>query len=118
MLHDILFFLHVIGVSAIVLITLILLMKKEMGMELRKKISLYLISAAHMQLLTGFILFILLFSEMNKVKIIMKILLAIAVTIVSTIERKKIARNLIPNPIMMFMILFLVFSASLIAFLL
>jgi hypothetical protein len=117
MLHDFLFTLHIVGMTVIALITLIFLTKKEMKGEFRKKLSIYLVSAAHTQLLSGFILSILLISEINQLKIIIKIVLAIAVAILSTIERKKITQNLIPNPTMLFLILSLVFSASLIAFL-
>ena len=117
MLREILFFLHYVGMIVIVMISLILLIKKEMASELRKKISIYLVSAAHTQLLTGFILSILLFSEIDKFKITIKIVCAIVVAIISTKERKRIMQNGSPNHSMILTILLLVFAAILTAFL-
>ena len=98
MVHMVLYLLHMIGMAMIVSIASYLTLKKEITAESKKKLSTYLMSAAHIQLLTGFALFFLLISEVNHMKIGIKMLLAIEVAIVATLYRKKIAANETPNP--------------------
>lgn len=116
MLHMALYLLHVIGMAVIVSIALYLTVKKEISVESRKKFSTYLMSAAHTQLLTGFSLFFLLISEVNHMKIGIKMLLAIIVAIVATIYRKKIAADEAPNPALLRILLATSIVITLVAF--
>lgn len=98
-MREIFYFIHILGMAVILACAILLLTKKSMLSEQRKKFSLYLMSAAHTQLLTGLILFFLLLSELNHMKIGIKIIFAIAITILATIHKKKIFSGVIPNKI-------------------
>lgn len=89
MLHELLYALHIIGMASIISISLYFMAKKDLAAEVKKKLSLYLMSAAHTQLLTGFALFFLMLSEVNHMKIGIKMLIAIEIAVVATILRKK-----------------------------
>lgn len=93
MLHMLLYLLHVIGMALIVGSALYLFMKRSAPIDQRKRPAVLMMSAAHTQLLTGFILFFLLLSEVNHAKIGMKMLLAVVVAILATQYRKTIAAN-------------------------
>lgn len=116
MLHQILYSIHIIGMVTIVGIGIYLLVNRNISDIFRKKLSLYLMSAAHTQLLTGFVLFFLLLSQVNHMKVGIKILLAIEIAIVATIYRKKIANNEKPNSTFLLIILTSSIAVTLIAF--
>jgi cytochrome bd-type quinol oxidase subunit 2 len=118
MLHNIFYLLHVSGMAVIILTALFLSMKKDISDNIRKKISTILMSAAHTQLLTGFALFFLLLSEVNHMKVGMKMLIAIEVAVVASIFRKKIEKNESPNPALILIILSSAIAVAMIAFLL
>jgi hypothetical protein len=67
-----------------------LLVKKDLTVEGKSKIATYFLSSAHTQLLTGFLLFFLLMSEVNHMKIGIKMILAIEIAITATIYKKKL----------------------------
>ena len=116
MFHHFLYSLHIIGMAAIIATGLYLFFNKNGSDVFRKKLALYLMSAAHLQLLTGFILFFLLFSEVNHMKVGIKMLLAIEVAILATIYRKKIRKNEKTNPVFLIIILTSSIVTALIAF--
>ncbi len=118
MLHELLYALHIIGMAAIISIALYFMAKKDLTAEVRKKLSLYLMSAAHTQLLTGFALFFLMMSDVNHMKIGIKMLLAIEVAVVATIFRKKITADESPNPALIIVILSSAITITVIAFVL
>lgn len=97
LLHQILYILHVLGMAAILFFSISILFKKEMQVELKKKFSLYIMSVAHAQFFTGFILFFLLLSEVNHAKIGVKLLLAIVIAALASIYKKKIYSNQQPH---------------------
>lgn len=74
--------------------------------------------AAHLQLLTGFILFILLFSEVNHLKVGIKMLFAIVAAIAATLNNKKITINDVYNPTLILNVQLSATAAIFIAFLL
>jgi hypothetical protein len=116
MLHEILYTLHIIGMAAIISIASYLLINKESAVPLRKKLSLYLMSAAHTQLLTGFALFFLMLADVNHMKIGIKMLLAIAVAVLATLYRKKIAADEQPNGMFLIILLASSITITIVAF--
>lgn len=118
MLHEFLYTLHVFGMAVIIGISLFLAVKKDIAPEVHKKLSLYLLSAAHTQLLSGFGLFLLMLADVNHMKIGIKMLLAIEVAVFATMYRKKIANNETINPAFILIILSSSILTTVIAFLL
>jgi hypothetical protein len=118
MLHEILYSIHFLGMAVIIAASFFLMIKKDLIEESRKKLSLYLMSAAHVQLLTGFALFFLLLSDVNHMKIGIKMLLAIEVAVFATIYRRSVAKNVQPKPIYIILIFTSAISTTLVAFLL
>lgn len=116
MLHQILYSLHIIGMVSIIGIGIFLALNRNISDIFRKKLSLYLMSSAHTQLLTGFILFFLLLSQVNHMKIGIKMLFAIEIAVLATIYRKKITNNEKPNPIFILIILTSSIAVTMIAF--
>ncbi len=116
MFHQILYSLHIIGMAAIIATGLYLFINKNVSDVFRKKLALYLMSAAHLQLLTGFILFFLLFSEVNHMKVGIKMLLAIEVAVLATIYRVKIKKDEKPNPVFLLVVLTSSIAITVIAF--
>ncbi|HAP37213.1 MAG TPA: hypothetical protein DCQ28_15260 [Bacteroidetes bacterium] len=116
MFHQILYSLHIIGMVTLISIGLYLFFNKRITETARKTLALYMMSAAHTQLLTGFILFFLLLSQVNHMKIGIKMLLAIEVAVLSTIYRKKIAKDEKLNPVFLFVILISSIAVTVIAF--
>lgn len=117
MLHMLLYLLHVIGMALIVGSALYLVIKRTAPIAQRQKPALILMSAAHTQLLTGFILFFLLLSEVNHAKIGIKMLLAVVVAIMATQYRRKIAAKEEPSASSITIILIASAVTALIAFL-
>lgn len=117
-MHEIFYVLHILGMMIIIACSALLLVKKDNADEQKKKFSLYLMSAAHTQLLTGLILFFLMLSEVNHVKIGIKILFAIEIAVLATVLKKKIHSNLFPAKILITSILLSSIATTLIAFLL
>ena len=101
MVHQILYTLHVLGMAAMLFLSFYLLMKKEMQTTLKKKFALYLMSAAHTQLLTGFALFFLMLSQINHAKIGVKFLLAIFVATLASIYKRKIFADQTPSLVLL-----------------
>ncbi len=91
MLHDIFYVLHVTGMAGIIGFGAFLLIKKELGIDKKKKFASIFMSCAHTQLLTGFALFFIMISEINHVKIGLKMLLAIVIAITATLHKRKIS---------------------------
>lgn len=89
MLHDIFYVLHLLGMATILLLSIYITLQKETSPEKQKKLSLYLMSAAHTQVVTGVILFFIKLSEVNHMKIGIKILLAIAIATFASVYKKK-----------------------------
>ena len=116
-MREIFYVLHILGMGVIVACSVFLLILKDLVDEQKKKFSLYLMSAAHTQLLTGLILFFLLLSEVNHMKIGIKILFAIEIAILATIIKKKIYSKLFPGKILILSILLSAIITTLIAFL-
>ncbi len=116
MLHELLYILHVTGMAVIIALSLYLAVKKDLGLETVKKLSLILMSAGHTQLLTGFALFFLMLADVNHMKIGIKMLLAVEVAIVATMYRKKIASEATPSPAFIWIVLLSSISTTLIAF--
>jgi hypothetical protein len=99
-------------------LALYLLITSDMSQEARKKISKYMMSAAHVQLLTGFILFFLMLSEINHMKIGIKMLLAIELAVIATLYKKKISHDQQPHSLYLPLILVSGIIITLIAYLL
>jgi len=118
MFHQILYSLHVIGMASIIGIGLFLFFNKNIADTLRKTLALYLMSAAHTQVLSGLLLFFLLISQINHMKIGIKMLLAIEVAVLATVYRKKIAKDEKPNPAFLPTIIISSITATVIAFVL
>lgn len=118
MLHELLYILHMIGMATIISIALYFMAKKDLSLDLRKKLSLYLMSAAHTQLLTGFALFFLMLSEVNHMKIGIKMLLAIIIAITATLFKKKSAADEVPKSSLIIVILSSAITITVIAFVL
>lgn len=118
MLHEILYVLHVLGMAAIIAISMYIVTKKDLSDVIRKKLSLILMSSAHTQLLTGFALFFLLMSEVNHMKIGIKMLLAIEIAVIATLHHRTVAKNEIPKPVLIIALLTSAISTTCIAFLL
>lgn len=90
MIHTFLYLLHIAGMLGILGFGTYLLLKKELTAERKNKIAVYFLSSAHTQLLSGFLLFFLLMSEVNHMKIGIKMILAIGIAVTATIYKKKI----------------------------
>lgn len=116
MVHQILYILHVIGMAAIIGIGLFLLLSKELATDVRKKFATHLMSAAHTQLLTGFALFFLMLSDVNHMKVGIKMLFAIEVAVIATIYRKKIVKDEPVNSLLLLIVFSSAIIATLIAF--
>jgi len=116
MLHHVLYILHIAGMAAIILLSLFISVRKELKEDIQKKLSLFLLSAAHTQLLTGFALFFLLFVDINHMKIGIKMLLAVDVAVFATVFRKKVVKNELPNQSYIYTILGSALAATIIAF--
>lgn len=93
MIHSIFYVLHVAGMGGIIGFGAFLLIKKELGAEQKKKFASFFLSCAHTQLLTGLVLFFLMMSEVNHIKIGLKMLLAIGIAITATMYKKKISSD-------------------------
>lgn len=104
--------------AAIIITSLYLVAGNSASVDVRRKLALVLMSSAHMQLLTGFALFFLLLSEVNHMKIGIKMLLAIEVAVIATLYRRSTAGEAPPKQ--MFAVITLVSSvtATVVAFLL
>lgn len=89
MLHNIFYLLHLLGMATIILLSLYFTLQKEILQEKRKKLSLYLMATAHAQVFIGFILFFMKLSEVNHMKIGIKILFAIVIAVFASIYKKK-----------------------------
>ncbi len=118
MVHDILYVLHILGMAAIIAIGLYLFINKNLAEETRKKFALYLMSASHIQVLTGFALFFLMLSEVNHMKVGIKMLLAIEIAVVATLYSRKIAKNEAPNPAFLLIVILSAIATTVIAFVL
>jgi hypothetical protein len=118
MFHQILYSLHILGMAAIIGIGIYLFVNKNTTESLRKTLALYLMSAAHTQVLTGFILFFLLLSQVNHMKVGMKMLLAIEVAVMATIYYKKITKDEKPSSVFLFVVLSSAIATTVIAFVL
>ena len=118
MIHTIFLILHIAGMLGILGIGFYLLLKKNLESNSRVKTATYLISAAHTQLLTGFILFFIMISQVNHVKIGIKMLLAIVISVVSTIYKKKVSAGQQPSPVLLPIIVVTGVDVTAIAFLL
>ena len=116
MLREILYALHILGMTALILITLFLIVKKDIPQELKKKLAIYLLSASHTQFLSGLALFFLLFSQVNQIKIGIKMLLAVGVAVAATLYNKKTKRNEAQNSSLLYIILSIVIIITVIAF--
>ncbi len=116
MLHEILYTLHIIGMAAIISIASYLLINKEITPPVMKKLSVYLMSAAHTQLLTGFALFFLMLADVNHMKIGIKMLLAIEVAVLATLFRKKIAAGEKPHHLFLIILLASSITITIVAF--
>ncbi|MFA6467939.1 MAG: hypothetical protein WCW35_03510 [Bacteroidota bacterium] len=116
MLHQLLYIFHSVGMVAIIFISFFFIIRKDVKDEVRKKLSVYLLSAAHTQLLTGFALFFLLFADINHMKVGIKMLFAIDVAVFATLYRKKIAKNELPNQLFVYIIFGSAIAATVIAF--
>jgi hypothetical protein len=117
-MHDIFYLLHVLGMAAVLVSALYLLLKNDASTELRKKIALYLMSASHLQLVTGFVLFFMMLDDVNHMKIGIKMLLAIELSILATIYKKRISASQIPNKFLLPLILVSGIAITAVAFLL
>jgi len=118
MLHEALYILHVLGMAAIIVTSLYLVAGNIANNDTRKKLSLVLMSSAHTQLLTGFALFFLLLSEVNHMKIGIKMLLAIEVAVIATLYRRSAVGAAPPKQIFALITLVSSIAATAIAFLL
>ena len=118
MLHEIFYTLHVAGMAVIVGIAFYLMVNKNYDETVRKKLSLFMMLAAHTQLLTGFALFFLLLPDVNHMKIGIKMLLAIDVAVIATVYRKKITQNVSPNPSLIIIVFLSAIATAIIAFIL
>lgn len=115
-MHYIFYALHILGMAVIILTSSFLIIKKDLQLEQQKKIALYMMSAAHTQLLTGFILFFLLLSEVHHMKIGIKVLFAIDIAVLATMFKKKISQGIIPNKIFLMSIFLSAIFVTIIAF--
>lgn len=93
MIHFILYSLHIAGMIGIIGFGSYLFLKKGLAPDVKKKFAVYFLSSAHTQLITGFLLFILLMSEVNHLKIGIKIILAIEIAVTATVFKKKMTGN-------------------------
>ncbi|MDP1677998.1 MAG: hypothetical protein Q8L88_14160 [Bacteroidota bacterium] len=118
MFHQILYSFHIVGMATIIGIGLYLVINKNTSDVLRKKLALYLMSAAHTQVLSGFILFFFLLSQVNHMKVGIKMLLAIEIALLATVYRKKIAKDENPNPVFLLVVITSSIAATMVAFLL
>lgn len=116
-MHDIFYLLHFAGMAVILIIGSYLFIKgRTIEAQMKKKLALYLMSAAHTQLITGFSLFFIMMSEVNHMKIGIKMLIAIFIAILSTIYRRKISRDGTPHPTILPAIVLSGIAITLIAF--
>ncbi len=117
MIHHLLYVLHLAGMAAVILFSLQLLLNKSAADSTRKKFATVLMSASHAQLLTGFALFFLLLSEVNHMKVGIKMLLAIELSVLATIYRKRMMNNAPQKPLTLILILVSAITITAIAFL-
>jgi hypothetical protein len=118
MFHQILYSLHIIGMATIIGIGIYLVISKNIAESLHKTLALILMSAAHTQVLTGFFLFFLMLSQVNHMKIGIKMLFAIEVAVMATIYRKKIEKNEKPNAVFLLIAVTSAIATTVIAFVL
>ena len=117
MLHDILYILHVLGMVSVLFLSGYLLVRRNIQTALKKKFALYLMSASHTQLLTGFILFFILLSQINHAKIGVKLLLAFVVAALASIYKKKTYSDQQPHPLILPALFITVIVVTAVAFL-
>ena len=118
MLHEVLYILHVLGMATIIITALYIVAGNIASNDTRKTLSMVMMSAAHFQLLTGFALFFLLLSEVNHMKVGIKMLLAIEVAVIATLYRRSAAGKDAPKQIYATVTLISALTATAIAFLL
>lgn len=104
--------------AVIISLGLYLFFNKKIGIEQNKRLALFLMSATHIQLLTGFALFFLMLSDVNHMKIGIKILLASEIAVVATLYRRKIVKNEIPNSAFLIVVVTSAITITIIAFVL
>ncbi len=96
MYHDVLLYLHILGMALVVGSGGFLLFAKP-GEAYRKKAAVFLVGAAHTQFLTGLVLFLLDIADINPAKYGVKILLVIVLIIIATIYRKGLKEGKAPS---------------------
>ena len=116
-MREIFYVLHLLGMAVIIAGTVLLLIMKDISGEQKKKFSIYVMLAAHTQLLTGIILFLLLLTEVNHIKIGIKIFFAIVIGSLATHHKRKISSNLPPGKLLLPSILLSAIVTTLVAFL-
>jgi hypothetical protein len=116
MAQPIFLILHIAGMVGIVGLGITLLLMPQLALESKKKISTYFMSAAHTQLITGFILFFIMIQDVNHAKIGVKMLLAIVVAATATMYRKKVKLNQEQNKTLLFTSVFTAIIITIIAF--
>lgn len=117
-MHEIFYLLHVLGMAAVLISAASLLLKNDASTDVKKKIAVYLMSASHLQLVTGFVLFFLMLADVNHMKIGIKMLLAIELSILTTIYKKRISSSQSPNKLLLPIILLSGLTITAVAFLL
>ena len=116
MYHDILLYLHILGMALVVGSSMFLLFANP-GENSRNKAAVFLVSAAHTQFLTGLILFLLDIAYINPAKYGVKILLVIVLIIIATMYRKGLKEGKIPSRFVLPAIVMLSLAITGIAFL-
>lgn len=94
-MHLLLYVLHV-GGMALLLVSALLVMKNRTATAPPLRWSVVTMSAAHTQLLTGFMLFFMLLSELNHMKVGIKMLLAIAQAVLATMHHRAMKKGRTP----------------------
>ena len=99
MLHDSMFYLHLLGMIVIVGSALLLLTAKlaEKG---KNAAALALAGATHTQFLTGLILFLMGLATINAAKYGVKLLLVVVLIVLSTMFRKRLGAGKPPAPML------------------
>ncbi|KAB2926029.1 MAG: hypothetical protein F9K22_01690 [Bacteroidetes bacterium] len=115
-MHLLLYTLHV-GGMALLLVSAFLVMKERNTASPPFRWSVIMMSAAHTQILTGFILFFMLLTELNHMKVGIKMLLAISLALFATLHHRALKKGVTPARWFMPVIIALGITITAIAFL-
>ncbi len=97
MISLILYIIHVAGMAGVILISADIIFNGLISKKNKRKAAVFFASFAHAQILSGLLLYVAKFNEVNHMKIGIKMLLGIVVAVLATIYSAKVKENKNPS---------------------